>query len=90
MLRLMPEFEPFSRAECRALVRAAAFERAGALLTASDGIKLVTVTKLVNRGLMERIERPPGATWAARPTDDGKVVARALSWWTPADGGVPT
>ncbi len=74
----MPAFQPFSRPQCKALVLALTFERGGGMLTSAGGAKIATVTRLGQRGLMERVERAPGQRWAAKPTDDGRVVAAAL------------
>ena len=64
---------PMSSAQSRALVRALIFERAGEVLTGSDGVKWTTIAVLKRRGLMEDAE-----AGGARLTDAGRVVARSL------------
>lgn len=67
---------------------AAALDRGGHLLTNRDKVKLVTVTKLVHRGLMRSEHNPgDGLGWPSRITDEGRVVAGALAWWTTPTAG---
>jgi Mn-dependent DtxR family transcriptional regulator len=63
-----------SSAQCRALVRALIYERAGEVLTGSDGVKSTTITVLERRGLMDRDKERGGA----RLTDAGRAIAKSL------------